>query len=95
MTATTKGLIATVILLGLLLLGFIIYQVVSYLKNRPPRLLDPNVRMDFGEVRNRPTHATTIGKPILKTPTELRELPDARRSFVDNLRHSTCPYKEA
>ena len=58
MTTTTKGLIATVTFLGLLLLSFIIYQVVRYLRNRPPRLIDHNVRMDFGEVRNRPTRTT-------------------------------------
>ena len=74
MTATTKGLIATITFLRLLLLSFIIYQVFRYLRNRLPWLKDHNVRMDFGEVRNEPTR-TTMGKPILKTPTELRELP--------------------
>ena len=92
MTATTKELITTVTFLGLLLLSFIIYQLVRYVRNWPPRLIDHNVRTDFGEVRNGPTQ-TTMSKPILKTPVELREPPSW--PFVDSLRRSTQPYEEA
>ena len=66
-----KGLIATVTVLGLLLLSFIVYQLVQYLRSRPPRLIDPNVRMEILDLRNRPTR-TTMGKPILKTPVETK-----------------------
>ena len=87
-----KGLIATVTVLGLLLFSFIVYQLVQYLRSRPPRLIDPNVRMEILDLRNRPTR-TTIGKPILKTPVETKE--SSSRPFVDSLRRSNRTYDDA
>ena len=47
MTPTTKGLIATASLLGLISFGLIAYLTLNYLKNRPPKLLDHNMKVNF------------------------------------------------
>ena len=92
MSTTTKGLIATVTVLGLLLLSFIVHQLVQYLRNRPPRLVDPKVRMEILDLRNRPTRGT-LGKSILKTLVETKD--SSSRPFVDSLRRSNKTYDDA